>query len=134
MQTKDEINASLDKITDTTKQGKEMLDRLAKMFTHTVPDWIEELQDYFTICQQERLKLNELLQSHFFNDDFENKINEYKNKEILPFITARKYICYLDGNSLCVVDFNFKNIQESDVVFIELNNMEKDELQRMSIK
>lgn len=42
-----------------------------------------------------------------------------------------KLICYLDGNSLCITKEKFVNLQESLAVFIELNDEQLKELEKM---
>lgn len=43
----------------------------------------------------------------------------------------KKLVCYLDGNSLCIVKKDFINLQESESVFIELKEHQIQEINKL---
>ncbi len=43
-----------------------------------------------------------------------------------------KLICYLDGNALCIVQKDFKNIQESPCMFVDLTKKQLKEFEELS--
>jgi len=45
-----------------------------------------------------------------------------------------KYICYLDGNALCIVKKDFKDLQESPSVFIDLTRKQIKEIKDLKEK
>ena len=46
-------------------------------------------------------------------------------------MSTKKLICFLDGNSLCIVNKNFVNLQESPSVFIELDPETLKEIEKL---
>jgi hypothetical protein len=46
----------------------------------------------------------------------------------------KKLNCYLDGNALCIVKDNFVDLQESECMFIELNNKQLREFEKLTNK
>ena len=50
--------------------------------------------------------------------------------EVVP-ISPRRMKCFLDGNSLCVVRENFKDLQESPSMFLDLTKDQIKEFRRL---
>jgi len=51
--------------------------------------------------------------------------------EIIINMEKEKLVCYLDGDSLCVVRPDFINLQESPAIFLDLSNQDLRAIEEM---
>lgn len=58
--------------------------------------------------------------------------NPYCQKRAIRVLQDGELICYLDGDSLCIINNDFVNLQESPSVFIELTEKEIEEIKKLN--